>query len=87
MEFQNFKQLDKDLSIEVKLLVPMTLFLLVFSYWFRELEDSFFLASLFSLIFVLLIDYFVIIPQKFPNVWTMIKWLTFALIILLTLIG
>lgn len=87
MEFKNFKELDRDLSQEVKLLVPMTLLLLIFSYWFRALEEAFFIASLFSLIFVLLIDYFVIIPQKYPNVWTMIKWLTFALIILLTLIG
>jgi len=87
MEFENFKDFKKELSPEIKLMVPFTLLLLLLSYWLRELDDNFLIASLLSLIFVLLIDYFVIVPKKFPNVWNMIKWLTLALIILLTLIG
>lgn len=85
MKVDNIKTMHNELSTEIKLLVPMTLGLLVFSYWFKNLENGFYLASLLSLILVLLIDYFIIVPQQFPKVWNMVKWLTILGIVLLTL--
>jgi len=87
MEFKNLKKLDNELSPEIKLLVPLTIGLLLFSFWFRDIQNGFFLASLFSLILVLFVDFFLIVPRTYPKVWNTIKWLTLAIIVLLTLIG
>jgi len=81
------KKFNENLSLNTKIIVPLTFFLLLFSYWLKDLKEGFVLASILSLIFVLLIDYYIIAPKYFPNVWQIIKWVTILGIILLTLIA
>lgn len=87
MNNKTISSIDKDLTLNTKLFIMMTFLVLLFSYWMDFNDFTFVFASLLSLIAVLMVEYYFVLVNKYPETWHMLKWIVLLLILVFIIIG
>ena len=82
-----FKSFNKEISWNTKFYVLLAFSMIVFSYLMKGTETGLFVGAVFSLLLVLIIDFYLILSKRYSKSWKVIKIIMVIIIVALTLIG
>ena len=82
-----FDSFNKDISWNTKFNVLLTLCLVSFGFFMHDFESRLFIGAVFSLVIVLLVEYYLIMSKKYTNVWKTLKLIFIMIIVAMILIG
>jgi len=80
-------ELNKNVSINTKLIVLFVASFQIVSLFLGKDSAEMTVVILYSLIAVLLVDYYFLFKGPFKKLWSTLKWLVLGIVILLVIIG
>lgn len=82
-----FKSFNKEVSWNTKFYVLLAFCMILFSYFMKDTQTGLLVGAFFSLLLVLILDFYLILSKKYTKSWKVIKIILVMIIVALTLIG